>query len=131
MLSDLGSERLTKNEIGSNALHVAVKQGNIQTIKELIALEFPLDIPKANGVTALGLAAISGNIPILKMLILAKADVNYVSIKPNPGNSALSLAISGKNYEIADILLQNGAKVFFNYETSIADLSPIFLAIKN
>ncbi len=55
-LSDLGIERQIVNEIGSNALHIAVKRGNIEVIHELIAMDFPLNLPKANGVTALGIA---------------------------------------------------------------------------
>jgi ankyrin repeat protein len=55
-LSDLGIERQVINEIGSNALHIAVKRGNIEVIHELIAMDFPLNLPKANGVTALGIA---------------------------------------------------------------------------
>ena len=54
-LSDLGIERQIVNEIGSNALHIAVKRGNIEVIHELIAMDFPLNLPKANGVTALGI----------------------------------------------------------------------------
>jgi hypothetical protein len=33
-----------------------VKRGNIEVINELIAMDFPLNLPKANGVTALGIA---------------------------------------------------------------------------
>jgi hypothetical protein len=55
-LSDLGIERQVVNDIGSNALHIAVKRGNIEVINELIAMDFPLNFPKANGVTALGIA---------------------------------------------------------------------------
>jgi ankyrin repeat protein len=43
ILSDLGSDRLSKNEIGSNALHIAAKRNNIEILEELIALDFPLD----------------------------------------------------------------------------------------
>jgi hypothetical protein len=56
MLSEMGIERLVKNGIGSNALHVAVKRKNIEAVEELIAMSFPLDYPKENGVTALGIA---------------------------------------------------------------------------
>jgi ankyrin repeat protein len=55
-LSEFGIDRMVKNELGSNALHIAVKRGNIQCIQEMIEMDFPLDIPKANGVTALGIA---------------------------------------------------------------------------
>jgi len=39
---------------------------------------FPLDKVKANGISALSIAAIKGNIPIMKLLIDAGADLNLV-----------------------------------------------------
>lgn len=40
---------------------------------------FPLDLTKHNGVTALGVAAHSGNIQMIDMLCKAGADVNFIS----------------------------------------------------
>ena len=42
-LSDLGIDTQVINELGSNALHIAVKRGNIEAIHELIAMGFPLN----------------------------------------------------------------------------------------
>lgn len=105
LLSDNGCERLTKNENGSNALHIAVKRQNLESVQELIAMDFPLNIPKAIGVAPLGIAVSTGNTELIRMLIKGKADINFVSTKPNAGISALSLAFKFKNYEVADILL--------------------------
>jgi ankyrin repeat protein len=62
LLSDLGIERLSKNEIGSNALHIAVKKKNIEAVEELIAMDFPIDHARDDGLTALGIAVHNGDI---------------------------------------------------------------------
>jgi ankyrin repeat protein len=105
MLSELGCERMCKNEIGSNALHIAVKRKNLESIEELIAMDFPLDIPRDNGVTALGIAVHSGEMRMVKLLVLARADVNFVSVMPNPGMSAMYLAVKHRNDHAIDYLL--------------------------
>jgi ankyrin repeat protein len=78
------------NEIGSNALHIAVKKNSVGIVKELISMSFPLDNTKANGVTALGIAAYKGNLEIIKILVNAGANVNKTS---KTGIGPLNLAI--------------------------------------
>ena len=97
LLCELGCERLAKNEIGSNALHIAVKRKNREAVEELVAMDFPLDFQRENGVTALGIAVHSGDMSLIKLLVQARADVNYVSGMPNPGISPLYLAVKHKN----------------------------------
>jgi len=97
LLSELGCERLAKNEIGSNALHIAVKRKNREVVEELIAMDFPLDFQRDNGVTALGIAVHSGEMSMIKLLVQARADINYVSSAPNPGISPLYLAVKHRN----------------------------------
>lgn len=67
----------------------------------------------------------------MKMLIQAGADVNHVSLKLNPGISALSLAVKHKSYKAGELLLREGAHIYYqNLSSMLADHSPIFLAIK-
>ena len=47
-----------KNHNGSNALHMAIKRGNVLVLQTLIEMQYDLDRPKNNGVTALGIAAL-------------------------------------------------------------------------
>jgi ankyrin repeat protein len=57
-----GIDVRVKNDIGSNALHIAVKKGNREAVKELIDMAFPVDYEKSNGVTALGIAVHNNDI---------------------------------------------------------------------
>ena len=56
-------------------------------------MEYGVDRPKNNGVTAIGIAAIVNNQRIFTMLLDAGADPGYVNEK---GIGALYLAIKGK-----------------------------------
>jgi hypothetical protein len=47
------------------------------------------------------------------MLINAGADVNFISSPPNPGISALSLAIKHRNQHAIELLLQSNAQVYY------------------
>ena len=50
-------------------MHIAVKLGHFDVVKELIRLKkFPVDSMKKNGVTAMGIAAFRGNIPMMELL---------------------------------------------------------------
>jgi len=57
LLAQTSIDILCQNANGSNALHIAVKRQNIEVIKTLLELKFPLNIPKNNGIAALGIAA--------------------------------------------------------------------------
>ena len=56
---------LCKNQNGSNALHIAVKKGDHKAVDALLALKFPVDEQKKNGITALGIACFTGNLLLL------------------------------------------------------------------
>ncbi len=58
---------------------MAVKKGNPDVVRTLLDMGFPLDLTKHNGVTALGVAAHSGNLQMLEMLCKGGADVNFIS----------------------------------------------------
>jgi ankyrin repeat protein len=65
LLASYKIELFCKNQNGSNALHIAVKKGNHKAIDALLALKFPLDEQKKNGITALGIACYKGNLLML------------------------------------------------------------------
>jgi ankyrin repeat protein len=119
-----------RNDIGSNALHIAVKRRNLEAVKELIALGFPLDDLKSNGVTALGIAVHNSDYTCMKLLIMAKASINKVALKPEPGVSPLNLAVKQQNVQAAEILLKSGAHIYYSSQPELIDHSPLFNAIR-
>ena len=64
-LMEKGVAMYEKNTNGSNVLHIAVKRGNIEVLQELIRIQYPLNEPKVNGITAAGIAAMKGSLGIL------------------------------------------------------------------
>ena len=38
-------------------MHIATKRGNMSVLKELIRIKYPINDPKINGITAVGIAA--------------------------------------------------------------------------
>lgn len=63
-----------KNQNGSNALHMAVKRGNDAVLTTLISQGYNLNVPKKNGVAALGIAALADNQNAFVALLDAGAD---------------------------------------------------------
>jgi len=81
---------MCKNQNGSNALHIAVKRENFPVVRALIDIHYPLDYPKNNGVTALGIAAFGGSLELCDLLYFNGADVNF---KNKNGINPLYLSI--------------------------------------
>ena len=92
-------------------MHVAVKRGNIEVINELVRIKYPLNEPKVNGITALGISAIHGKLQIMKKLVENGADVNLTS---PAGISPLYLAIKARNIDCIRYLFEKGAKSYYN-----------------
>jgi ankyrin repeat protein len=89
-LMQKGIDMLSRNQNGSNALHIAAKKDNVKVIQALLDIKYPLNYTKHNGVTAVGIAAYCGNLKILNMLYKAGADINLTS---KHGAGPLYLAI--------------------------------------
>jgi ankyrin repeat protein len=90
-------------------------------------MRYPLDLTKNNGVTALGIASLKGNIKLMQMLLDAGADLNVTS---NNGIGALYLAIKGGNNLCIQYLITRGAQIYYPDHARL-DASPIFQAIRN
>eukprot|EP00347_Sterkiella_histriomuscorum_P006064 403354203 len=121
-----GIDLMCKNHNGSNALHIAVKKGNIQVIQALLDIHYPLNYTKNNGVTALGIAAYKGSIKLMEMLYSAGADLNIVN---KQGISPLYLAIKSGNQDAVKYLIERKSQVHYNDPTQ-AEFSPLFYCIK-
>ena len=98
-------DTLVTDKSGSNALHTATKKGNVEVVKTLINLGFPINCIKNNGTTAAGIAAQKGRLDILEIIVEAGADLSITS----GGKEPLILAIKSNHLEIVDFLLKKGA----------------------
>ncbi|CDW86931.1 ankyrin repeat-containing protein [Stylonychia lemnae] len=126
LLVSKGIDTMSKNQNGSNALHISVKKGNIDVVKNLIDMHYPLNNIKNNGVTAVGIAAYSGNVSLIDILYKAGADINFIS---KQGITALYLAIKQNKHNCVKYLIDRGAQIHLK-DPNFEDVSPIFFAIR-
>jgi ankyrin repeat protein len=111
-----------------NALHVAVQHKDYTILDLLVASEFPLDLPRKGGVTALMIGArYTGHIDICERLIEGGADINIIS---EAGDSALGEAIRYENIELAKLLMRLGASPFYE-DSDLKIMSPFYSAIRH
>jgi ankyrin repeat protein len=87
---------------------------------------YPLDKLKSNGISALAIAAIKGNLQIMKLLIDSGADVNLVG---KSGVCPLYMAMKAMNLECVSFLLDMEAGIFIN-DPIWNEMSPLFYAIR-
>ncbi len=91
--------------------HVAVKEGDLERVKLLIDIGVDPNSIFSNEKTALMQAASNGHVEIVKLLLDAKADVNF----PVKGITTLMTAAFEGHAEIVKLLLD--AKVNVNFES--------------
>ena len=125
-LLDNQADIMCKNQNGSNALHIATKKGNVEAVKMLLSMKFPVNEQKKNGITALGIACFKGNAEILEMLHKAGAILNSQTKK---GISPLALAIKSQNFDCVKYLIDNKVDIMKS-QIQNSEFSPIFLSIK-
>ena len=95
-------DTLATNQNGSNCLHIAVKLGHIAVVTEVMKLKsFPIDAIKKNGVTAMGIAAYKGSVPMLQLLS-EKSDLGFSNMQ---GVSPIYLAIKGDKIDAIRFLI--------------------------
>jgi ankyrin repeat protein len=111
---------------GSNCLHIGVKLGHMDVVKEVIKLKgFPVDAIKKNGVSAMGIAAYKGSLEMMDILS-SKSDLNFTNLQ---GIGPMYLAIKGNKPDAIRYLI--GKKVRIHYDKQEQnDNSPIFYAIR-
>jgi len=86
----------------------AVKDGDLQTVQDLLTNGIEADAKDYDGKTALGWAAYKGHAEIVELLLEKGADVNA---KTNKGTTPLMLAADQNHIEIANILLAKDADI--------------------
>ncbi|CAD8121769.1 unnamed protein product [Paramecium sonneborni] len=93
----------------NTALHIAVKNDNIQLVQALIYKEINIEIENLEKMTSLILASYHGNIEIFKILIDAGAQINHQDMY---GNTSLHYACKFNRKEIVEIILKLNNLIF-------------------
>ncbi|XP_075465190.1 nuclear factor NF-kappa-B p105 subunit isoform X3 [Ascaphus truei] len=104
-----GGDPMLLDRHGNSALHLACKEGDAQTLSVLLKHEKMIEItnlPNNDGLNAIHIAIIENNMPCLRLMISAGADVNAQEQKS--GRSALHLAVEQDNISLAGCLLLEG-----------------------
>ncbi len=93
---------------GRTALHYASACNILSSVKDLIKLKKNTDPVDKLNITPLGLAAVSGNIDVVKELLASGSKVNHASLE---GRTALHYAAGYGHANIVAVLLAAGAIV--------------------
>ena len=114
----------TKDPKGNPILVLAFQEKSLKTAAFLMdAKNIDLNQPNLNGETPLMIASLFGLLPQVKTLVdLKNVDVN------KPGWSALHYACTNGNLQVAEFLLDKGAKV---NALSPSDTTPLMLAVRS
>jgi len=97
-----------RNEEGETNLMIFAERGEINHIKNLLALKAPVNDKAKNGRSALHFAILSKNIEVVKLLVEANARID---MQDDGEDTPLSLAIRRGDYPIADYLIGKGARI--------------------
>jgi ankyrin repeat protein len=89
-------------------LHVAVQGSTREQVEQLLAEGHGLDVFDEAGNTPLRYAALAGNLPMLRLLLAAGADVNAHHVA-SIGDTPLRAIASHCTYEVAQLLVEAGA----------------------
>jgi len=101
-----GADVNEQDEYGESPL---MHTSDPEIARALIAGGAKVDLANKYGMNALSSATATGNVPMVKLLIESKANVNFVN--PSYGTIMLENAIAGKNVEIIKMMLDAGAKI--------------------
>jgi hypothetical protein len=89
------------NRLGWTPLHYAASKGKIDTAKLLLAHKAIVNAPSPEGTTPLMMAAFSGDMAMVQLLLNAGADITTRNLK---GESVADWAVKGKQQQLAEKL---------------------------
>jgi hypothetical protein len=91
---------------------MAAARGDLPLVKTLVARGMPVDL-QGDDNTALGAAAVGGQVEVIRYLLASGADVNALD---RMGNSPLEDAIAEHRPEAAKLLAERGGKIIYRGE---------------
>ncbi|CAD8200021.1 unnamed protein product [Paramecium pentaurelia] len=107
--ADLKANLNIQDDNQNTALHIAVKNGNVQLVQALIYKQINIDIENSEKMTSLILASYHGNQEIFQILINAGAQINHQDMY---GNTSLHYACKFNRKEIVTIILKHPNLIF-------------------
>ncbi|XP_048733464.1 titin homolog isoform X3 [Ostrea edulis] len=108
-LIDQGASIITKDDNGRTALHYCADNLETQCAEMLLAKDSSLlEVKDSQGFTPLHMSVISGNAPLLKLLLKKGADIRSLD---NELHTPTHWATVCGHLEILDILVDNGAEL--------------------
>lgn len=135
LLLENGADVSVQDSGGVTPVEAAALGSDVETIKALLAKGALADAKDAFGLTALAFTSLNGTAEVARLLIQKGADVNAVSkdsldiVKNGPIAlgllTPLQLATTFSNYEVAEVLLQSGARVD---QPDVRGMTPLALA---
>lgn len=138
VLAQAGVDIFCTNSSQVNILHLAVEKNYINIVEMLIDSGYPLDFETDEGMTAFQLAAYHGHQQIVEIIInfLKKQnnpelkDLVLNKVNPKSHLSTLAYSILQDNQKISKMLIEFGARSYYNETDKQMDLSPIFMAVQ-
>jgi ankyrin repeat protein len=138
VLAENGIDIFTSNHFGINVLHLAVSKNYVTIVEMLLESNFPMDLETNDGMTALQLAAYHGHTEIINCIISFLKQKNnpefkeHILNKVNPIShlSTLAYSILQQNFDISKLLIEFGARAYYNETDEQKDFSPIFMAVQ-
>jgi hypothetical protein len=115
-----------RDSLGTPLLNIAVRAENIDVVKKLLKKSVSIDAKSLDrGYSALMDAVWKSNLALVKLLIAAGSDVNFIS---DDGQSILVLATGVDNYDVCNALVKAGASCHLkdNMGMSALDYARLF-----
>ena len=111
-------EAVADKDVGK-LIHVAAAEDNVILAEALIDKKVDLNVPNSKGFSPLKIAAKRGNANVLEVLLVNKANPNYIG-KKTPGFSPLNNAVQFGQFDCAKLLIEHGANLVHKDMTNTA-----------
>lgn len=125
VLKSVGADVNRRNHNGENAVHLAVKSGNLKIVQCFSLFGCDMDQEDNNGITPLMIACAKNKLDMARFLANKKVDVNAVA---RNGRTPAHFACESGSLDLLRLLHSRKAKLD---EQDLMGVTPIFLAAAN